>query len=42
MMTPILIAVAVLGGLGFLFGAVLAYAAQVFSVQVDPRIEIVK
>ena len=35
----ILIAIAVLGGLGVLFGVVLAAAAKVFHVEVDPRLE---
>ncbi|HZK24224.1 MAG TPA: RnfABCDGE type electron transport complex subunit B [Oscillospiraceae bacterium] len=32
-------AVITLGGLGFIFGCILAYAAQKFAVEVDPRIE---
>lgn len=35
----ILIAIAVLGGLGVVFGVVLAAAAKVFHVEVDPRLE---
>ena len=30
-----------LGGLGFLFGAILAYAAHIFYVEKDPRIELI-
>lgn len=32
-------AVAILGGFGILFGALLAYAAKKFAVEVDPRVE---
>jgi Na+-translocating ferredoxin:NAD+ oxidoreductase RNF subunit RnfB len=35
----ILSAVLVLGGLGFIFGAILSYASKKFEVKVDPRIE---
>lgn len=35
----ILIAIAVLGGLGLVFGLILAIASKVFYVEVDPRLE---
>ncbi len=35
----ILIAIAILGGLGLAFGLVLAAASQVFSVETDPRLD---
>ena len=35
----ILIAVAILGGLGLIFGLVLAAASKVFYVETDPRLE---
>ena len=38
-MTEILIAIAILGGLGVIFGAVLAGASKVFYVETDPRLE---
>ena len=38
-MGEILIAVAILGGLGVVFGAVLAAASKVFYVETDPRLE---
>ena len=38
-MTEILIAIAVLGGLGLIFGLVLALAAKAFYVEEDPRLE---
>ena len=38
-MTEILIGIAVLGGLGLIFGLVLAAASKVFYVEVDPRLE---
>ena len=38
-MTEILIAIAILGGLGLAFGLVLAAASKVFYVEVDPRLE---
>lgn len=36
---PILSAVLVLGGMGFIFGALLSYASVAFEVKVDPRVE---
>ena len=39
MLVEILIAVAILGGLGIIFGAVLAAASKVFYVETDPRLE---
>ena len=39
MLVEILIAVAILGGLGVIFGAVLAAASKVFYVETDPRLE---
>ena len=38
-MGEILIAIGILGGLGVLFGAVLAAASKVFYVETDPRLE---
>lgn len=38
-MTEILIAVGILGGLGLLFGLLLAAASRVFYVETDPRLE---
>ena len=38
-MGEILIAIAILGGLGVVFGAVLAAASKVFYVETDPRLE---
>lgn len=38
-MTEILIAIGVLGGLGLVFGLVLALASRVFHVPTDPRLE---
>ena len=38
-MTEVLIAVAILGGLGLIFGLVLAAASKVFYVETDPRLE---
>lgn len=38
-MTDILIAVGILGGLGLIFGLVLAAASKVFYVETDPRLE---
>ena len=35
----ILIAIAILGGLGVVFGLVLAAASKLFYVQTDPRLE---
>ena len=35
----ILIAIAILGGLGLVFGLVLAAASKVFYVESDPRLE---
>ena len=35
----ILIAIAVLGGLGLMFGLVLAAASKVFYVETDPRLD---
>ena len=35
--TNILIAIAVLGAMGAIFGAALAFAAKIFHVEVDPR-----
>lgn len=39
MLTQILTAVLVLGCLGFIFGAILSFAAKKFEVHVDPKIE---
>ena len=36
----VLIAIAVLGGLGLIFGLVLAAASKVFYVETDPRLDI--
>ena len=38
-MVEILIAIGILGGLGLIFGLVLAVASKVFYVQTDPRLE---
>ena len=38
-MTEILIAIGILGGLGLLFGLVLAIASKVFHVETDPRLD---
>ena len=38
-MGEIIIAIAILGGLGIIFGAVLAAASKVFYVETDPRLE---
>ena len=38
-MGEILIAIGILGGLGVMFGAVLAAASKIFYVEVDPRLE---
>lgn len=38
-MTEILIAVGILGGLGLVFGLVLAIASKVFHVETDPRLD---
>ena len=38
-MTEILIAIGILGGLGLIFGAVLAVASKVFYVETDPRLD---
>ena len=38
-MGEIIIAIAILGGLGVVFGAVLAAASKVFYVETDPRLE---
>ncbi len=35
----IVIAIAIIGGLGLIFGLVLAFASRVFHVEVDPKIE---
>ena len=39
-MNEILIAIGVLGGLGLLFGLVLAIASKVFYVETDPRLDL--
>ncbi len=39
MMQTVILAVVILGGLGIVFGAVLAFAAKVFAVEKDPREE---
>ena len=36
-MKTILLSIAVLGVLGALFGAILAYASKIFHVEVDPK-----
>ena len=41
-MTTVLLSIAVLGILGAVFGAVLAFAAQIFHVEVDPKQEAVR
>ena len=38
-MTEILLAIGILGGLGLVFGLVLAAASRVFYVETDPRLE---
>ena len=38
-MTEIIIAIAILGGLGLGFGLVLAAASKVFHVETDPRLD---
>ena len=38
-MKSILLAIAVLGALGAVFGALLAYASKIFHVEVDPKQE---
>ena len=38
-MTDIIIAIGILGGLGLLFGLILAIASKVFYVKTDPRLE---
>ena len=38
-MGEIIIAVAILGGLGLIFGLVLAAASKVFYVETDPRLD---
>ncbi len=38
-MTDILIAIGILGGLGLLFGLILAVASKVFYVETDPRLD---
>jgi len=38
-MSTIVLSVVVLGGLGAMFGAFLAYASVIFAVKVDPRVE---
>lgn len=39
MLITVVSSVVVLGLFGFVFGAILAYAAQIFAVEVDPRVE---
>ena len=41
-MKTILLAIVVLGALGALFGAILAFAAKIFHVEVDPKQEAVR
>lgn len=41
-MTTVLLSIAVLGALGALFGAILAFASKIFHVEVDPRQEAVR
>ena len=41
-MTTILLAILVLGALGALFGAILAFAAKIFYVEVDPKQEAIR
>ena len=41
-MKSILLAIAVLGALGAVFGALLAYASKIFHVEVDPKQEEVR
>ena len=38
-MVEIIIAIAILGGLGLIFGLVLAAASKVFYVETDPRLD---
>ena len=38
-MIEVLIAVGILGGLGLIFGLVLAAASKVFHVETDPRLD---
>ena len=38
-MLDILIPIAVLGGLGLLFGLLLAFASKAFAVEVDPMVD---
>ena len=38
-MQEIWIALAILGGMGLIFGLVLAVASKVFAVETDPRLE---
>ena len=38
-MFEIIIAIGILGGLGLIFGAVLAVASKVFYVETDPRLD---
>ena len=38
-MVEFLIGIAILGGLGLIFGLVLAAASKVFSVETDPRLD---
>ena len=38
-MEDILLAIAILGGMGLLFGLALALASRVFRVEEDPRLE---
>ena len=41
-MTSILLAILVLGVLGGIFGAILAFASQIFHVEVDPKQEAIR
>lgn len=41
-MTEVLYPMAILGGLGLLFGVVLGFASKVFAVEVDPKVEAVR
>ena len=41
-MTSILYSVLVLGALGALFGAILAFASKIFHVEVDPKVEAIR
>ena len=38
-MVEILIAIGILGGLGLIFGLILAAASKLFYVETDPRLE---